>query len=425
MPEDHRSVKKTDSRPQGAPKPVLKFWKPSELWLFGPLLVLGISFSLVQLLTWGLPSLREARRYAPARCTVLERCLHNRIEGERTGYRPEIKIRYKDRAGREFVVNAYDKTTLDGDRGFDYTREDACKILAKYTPGEQRICRYLTEEPNRAILKRDLDIWQWLFMAILVSLALSGAAGLVWTARKRCHSLEWSAETKIEPDRVSTIPGIQQIKENRGTELPYRLPMFVMPVVQNLTGLALTLLWCLTALFTFFHVLRDRQDLLDLILGIAFGLIFCGVGAVGLVIFAKRTFRTMRTGATIIESSNVEVVPNRPCRLALRQSGPLSARSYTVALCCEEMTRYTKGTDVLTNKKEVLRFPLFERTDFRVSPNEPFHKEFFIKIPHGAMHSFMSESNEIRWKISVQIKTGRTGTITREAPIVVVPDAVK
>ena len=425
MPEDHRSVKKTDSKPQGAPKLVLKFWKPSELWLFGPLLVLGISFSLVQILTWAIPSLREARRYTPARCTVLERCMHNRLEGERTGYRPEIKIRYKDRAGREFVSNAYDKTTLDEDSGFDYTYESAYKVLVKYTPGEQRICRYLTEEPSKAILKRDPEIWQWLFLTIQLSLALSGAAGLIWAARRRCRSLEWSAETKIEPDRVSTIPGVEQIKENRGIDLPYRLPMFIMPVAQNVAGLALTALWSVIAFRTFINVLIHRQDLLDLILGIVFGLIFCGVGLAGFFLFLRRALRTMRTGTTIIESSNFEVVPNRPCRLSLRQAGPLSARSYTVALCCEEMTRYTKGTDVLTNKKEVLRFPLFERTDFHVPPNEPFHKEFFIKVPHGAMHSFISESNEIRWKISVQIKTGRMGTITREAPVVVVPDTVK
>ena len=89
------------------------------------------------------------------------------------------------------------------------------------------------------------------------------------------------------------------------------------------------------------------------------------------------------------------------------------------------MTRYTKGTDVLTNKKEVLRFPLFERIDFHVPSGETFCEEFFMKVPLGAMHSFISDSNEIRWKISVLIKTGRTGTILREAPIVVVPDNTK
>ncbi len=425
MPEEKRSVQKTASKPQGAPKLVLRFWKPSELWLFGPLLVLGISFSLVQLLTWGLPSLREARRFTPARCTVVDRYIHSRIEDGRTGFRPEIKIRYKDRAGKEFVVNAYDKTTLDEGGGFDYTDEEAYKILTKYTPGEQRICRYLTEEPSKAILRRDAEIWQWLFLTIHVSLALSGVVGLVWIAKRRSSSLEWSAESKVKPDRTSTIPGVQRIKESPGIDLPYRLPTFVTPVAQNLVGLALTALWNVVAFGTFVYVLLRREDLLDLILGILFGVIFCGLGLVGFFAFSRRTLRILRTGSTIIEASNYEVVPNRRCRLSLRQSGPLTARFYSVALCCEEMTRYTKGTDVLTNKQEVLRFPLFERTDFHVPSGETFREEFFMKVPSGAMHSFISDSNEIRWKISVQIKTGRMGTIVREAPIVVVPDTAK
>ena len=422
MSEDKHSAKKPNSRPQNKPKLVLSFWKPSELWLFGPLLVLGISFSLVQLLTWGLPSLREARRYTPARCTVIDRYLHSQIVEGQTGFRPEVRIRFKTRAGKEFTVNAYDKTTLDERSGFGYTYEDAYKILAKYTPGEQRICRYLTADPNKAILKRDLEIWQWLFLTIHVSLALSGAAGLFWIARRRSASLEWLVEPEIKPDRPPTVPGVQQIKESPGIDLPYRLPMFVSPVAQNLAGLALTALWNAVAFWTFFYVLTHRKDLTDLILGIIFGAIFCGLGLLGLIVFIRRSFRILRTGATIIESSNFEAVPNRRCRLALRQSGPLAARSYSVALCCEEMTRYTKGTDVLTNKKEVLRFPLFERTDFHVPSGETFCEEFFMKVPLGAMHSFISDSNEIRWKISVLIKTGRTGTILREAPIVVVPD---
>ena len=423
MSEDHYSAPKTGSRPQSAPKPVLKFWKPSELWIFGSLLVLGISFSLVQILTWGIPSLRESRRYTPARCTVVERVVHNRIEKGQTGYRPEIRIRYKDRTGKEYLVNAYDKTTLDDGSGFDYTYQDAYKILTKYTPGEQRICRYLTAEPSKAILKRDTEIWQWLFLTIHIALALSGAAGLFWSARRRSVSLERVVEPEFKPDRSPTIPGVQRIKESPGIDLPYRLPTFIMPVAQNLAGLALTTLWNVIAFWTFIYVLIHRNDLLDLVLGIIFGVIFCGLGLVGFFIFSRRTLRILRTGTTIIEASNFEVVPNRRCRISLRQSGPLSARSYSVALCCEEMTRYTKGTDVLTNKQEVLRFPLFERTDFHIPSGETFREEFFMKVPPGAMHSFISDSNEVRWKLSVQIKTGRMGTIVREAPVVVVPAA--
>ena len=403
-------------------KLIFKRWQASELYLLGPLVVLGVLFSLIHLFTWGIPTWREAHRYLSARCVVENRYIHSWIyQDGRVAYRPEILISFQDRAGRPFLCKAYDRTTLSETEGFTYTLAEASKAVQEFQPGETRFCRYIPEEPTQVILKRDFQIWGWLFMAITVSVAVFGASVLIWLAKKRSVSEEKFAKPFHNRLRYPTVPIPRQINESPGTDLAYRLLMTFSPIVPNLIGLGLATLWNLIALGTFIFVLSVRSDRLDLILAILFGLVFCGGGTAAFFLFLRRVIRNMRTGTSILEISNHPVYPNRTYRLSLRQNGYLAANSYAVELICEEIARYRQGTNTLTNRKEVLRIPLFSRSDFRIPSGETCREEFLMKVPAGAMHTFHTHSNDIRWKISVLIRSGKSGTIRRECPIIVMP----
>jgi uncharacterized membrane protein YedE/YeeE len=413
---------KENRKPVKESRLIFKWWKVSEICILGPLFLLGILFSVIHLYVWGIPTWREAHRYVSARCVVENRYVHSWVDRNgHVGYRPEILIRFEDRAGQSFLCRAYDESTLTEGKGYTYTLEEATKAAQEFEPGTVCICHYQPEEPTRVLLKRHFEIWGWLFLVIPVSISVLGASVLIWLAKRRSLSREWLAKPIKNRRRYPTVPAARQINESPGIDLAYRLPMTLSPIIQNLAGLAISFLWNLVAVGTFAFVLSVRSDRLDLILAMLFGLTYGGIGILALIVFSRRVIRTLRTGTTILEISNHPVFPNRTYRLSLRQNGFLVAKSYTIDLVCDEIARFRDGTDTLTNKQEVLRIPLYARDDLRIPSGETFREEFFLKIPAGAMHSFQTDSNEIRWKVSVLIKTGKTGTIRRECPIIILP----
>lgn len=403
-------------------KRVLKFWKVSELLLLGSLFVLGALFLLIHLFTWGIPTWREAHRYVNGVCVVENCYVHSWVDRDgHIGYRPEVLIKFRDRRGREFSRRAYDRTTLSETDGFYYDQEKATEVVRKFQPGQKYICRYQPDDPTQVILKRDPVLWGWIFLAVPLSLAVVGASGLIWIAKRRSFSQEGLAKPLRNRERFPTVPASREINESPGTDLTYRLPMVFSPILQNIIGISLAVIWNIISICTFVFVLSVRSDWLDLLLAILFGVIFCGIGIAGFVWFSKKILQILRTGTTILEISNHPIIPNRKYRLSLRQSGFLSARSYRVDLICDEIARYRQGTDTLTNKKEVLRIRLFSKDSFQIPRGKTEREEFFLMVPIGAMHSLHTDSNEIRWKISVEIKTGKTGTIRRECPVIVLP----
>lgn len=411
--EQNRSVK--------GQKTVLKFWNWPELLLLGGILSLGIAILLIHLLTWGIPAWRQSRRLVRGECAAEKLYVHNRPdENGQIGYRPEILIRFSAN-GKEYRLRAYDRLTLTEDEGFYYDRAGAERMAKEFRVGESYPCWFRPDDPTAVIIKKDSVFWGWLFLLIPVSLTVFGLFGLIWQAKKRSVSREKFVKPQSHKERYPTVPTSGEINESPGTDLTYRLPTVFSPVIETAFGVILAILWNGVSWWTFFYVLSVRADRLDLLLAILFGVIFCGTGLASLIWFCWRFQSILHTGTTILEISDHPIVPDRKYRVALRQSGSLFARLYRIDIVCDEIARYRQGTDTLTNQKEVFRLPLFAKSDFLIPRGETFREEFFMKLPLGAMHSLSTESNLIRWKIVVEIKTKKAGTIKRESPIVVLP----
>ena len=402
-------------------KTLLWFWNGPELLLLGGILTLGVVILLIHLLTWGIPVWKETHRFVRGQCVAEKLYLHKRTDGQGDlSYRPEIFIRFSHN-GHNFGIRAFDRLTLTENEGYFYNRPEAEAALREYHVGQTYPCWFLPDDPRTVILKKDPVIWGWLFLVVPVSLVVFGLSGLIWQARRRGISREKLVKPQGHKARYPTVPTVMEINESPGTELAFRLPIVVSPIIQNGVGVILALLWNAVSWSTFLYVLSVRADNLDLGLALLFGLIFCGAGLVCLGWFSWRLISILRTGTTILEISDHPIVPDRKYRIALRQNGGLFARRYRIDVVCDEVARFRQGTDTLTNQKEVFRLPLFERTDFLIPSGETFREDFFMKIPFGAMHSLSTEFNQILWKVVIEIKMKKTGTITRESPLVVMP----
>ena len=415
-------VGKQQGEPANGRKLVLKYWKVSELVLLGGMAVLGAVILLIHLLAWGLPLWREAHRYSRGQCVVEKRYVNRQVDEDgKESCRPEILIRFYDQYGRARMSHAYDRQNLTEDGGFYYDRKSAEDIILGFKIGEVYPCWYETANPGNVILKRDTSIWGWLFLSVTLALVMFGLAGLGWLARRRSVSRENLGRPINHNNRFPTVPASREINESPGTELAYRLPTVVSPVIQSVFGIVLAVLWNLVSVCFLAYAFSIGEDLLDMVIAVLFGLVFCGIGLVSLGWFCWRFWQIQLTGATLVEISDHPVTPNRKYRVALSQNGYLFARFYNINLVCEETARYRQGTDTLTNVKEVFSLPLFSKTDFLVPSGQTFREEFFMKVPMGAMHSFSTESNAVSWNIVVEIQTKKTGTVKRVCPIVVLP----
>jgi hypothetical protein len=106
------------------------------------------------------------------------------------------------------------------------------------------------------------------------------------------------------------------------------------------------------------------------------------------------------------------------------QLGTFRFKDFTVAVVCEEIARFRQGTDTITTHKEVFSKTLFHKTDYETQPDMPLVEEMRFSLPFGAMHSFFTEHNEIRWKISVQADITHWPNLNRDCPIIVRPSQI-
>ena len=147
-----------------------------------------------------------------------------------------------------------------------------------------------------------------------------------------------------------------------------------------------------------------------------------GLGAIVWVINLVMT--ALGVGATLLELSDHPIIPGRSYRLYLMQLGVFRIRDFSVAIVCEEIARFRQGTDTITTHKEVFRKTLFQKTDFETLPDAPLVEEMRFSLPYGAMHSFFTEHNEIRWKINVRADIPQWPSLNRDSPIIVRPSPI-
>jgi len=412
--------------------------KPTvELYIFCTIFLVGFVFFWLHGIAWVLPQWKMLSESVAVDCTVLEVRIEERSEEAATLYRPEIRIKFA--ANEETIVLwTYNADTLTQSGGFSTNRKIAEKVTSQFEVEKSYTCWYHPNSPEKAVLKRETSVWGWYFLAIPICLMLLGTCGILWSFRGFRGSEERQAAFNVKsktspfaliggtsPTLYPTVPDFRIINESPGTSLAFRLPATSLPSIRLIVLTVFTVLWNTIAwtilVWSLYH---SSGAWYELLYSAMFGLVFCGFGLLFAIWILRDLLTAFGIGPTLFEISDHPIYPGRKYRLLVVQTGMLRFRSLSIALVCEEIARFRQGTDTITSRKEVYSQPLFFREDFETSHNEPLRQEFFMRLPHGAMHSMTLEHNEIAWKIVLNANLLNWPELHCECPVVVLPYAV-
>lgn len=403
--------------------------------VFAFILVAGLTFSLVKIWTWAIPQLVLHQDFAPVRAEIVGTRVVETGRSGSTTYRPEILVEYVVHA-TTFRVWAYDYPAMSrASRGL-VDRAAAEEALRRFTPGDHIDCRYRIDAPERAVAVWKSSLWNWFFLLLSMSLLVLGAVGFILSFRLEVSSRErrlaplaktapspWqSLSGPIRSSNWPTIPDIRIINESPGTHLVFRLPLGNQPIFPLVGITLISVAWVVVAGVILFHsFVVFPESLSDRIGEIAFRGLFLGMGILLTIWAIHQILLAFSLAPTLLEISDHPVYPGRRYRVLLQQSGVLRFHRLTVEIVCEEIARFHQGTDTVTSRKDVFRQELFTRDDFETTAEIPLSEEFFLKLPHGAMHSFRQENNEIVWKLVISSQIAGWPDITRECPVIVRP----
>lgn len=406
-----------------------------SIFLYGTLFVIGIVFFLVHFFNWALPTWNFNRDYEQVVCTIIDSRVAELRKDDAVLYRPEIQIEYEF-SGTKYIIWTYEQATLSPNQpqGYDSDREAAETIAESHKPGQRVSCRVKIDEPFFAILYRPPQVWGWFFLLMMFLIAGSGFAGLWITIAKKRFSREHLVGKKSEGlpflgaakkrKPFPTIPDPASINDSPGTYLAYRLPTSQISVIRVIGSIVLCVFWNVIAWAVLFSVFLASADNPPSIMSRVFAILFFLLGLGMIVWVINLAVIAFGVGATLLELSDHPIVPGRSYRLHLMQLGGFRIRDYSVAIVCEEVARFRQGTDTVTTRREVFRKELFRKKDFETQRDTPLVRDMRFLLPYGVMHSFVTEHNEICWKIVVGADIVNWPDVKRECPIIVRPPQI-
>lgn len=276
----------------------------------------------------------------------------------------------------------------------------------------------------------------WLMIVVMGSFVLLGGGGVMLTALQAGASAERrSALVKQaagfdlisgalpSSQRYPNVPRDADLTNSPGVTLTYRLPTAQMPVwrltVATLVFLLLTAVTSVVCVIVVNHHLARQPDWFLTLFAIP--LIIVNFWAIKY--FFTELTTNARHGPTCVEISSHPLRPNTECEIFVSQAGRFSLPSLTVALICEEEATYSQGTDIRTETRVVHEQEILRQEDIRIEAGTPFEAQGELSIPCGAMHSFQSGHNAVRWKLSVRGVSTRGVAMVRTFPVLVYPES--
>ena len=406
-----------------------------SLFLYGTLFVIGTVFFAVQFFTWVIPNWNFRRDFEQVLCTIVDAKVVELRKEDSVQFRPEIHIQYTFRE-TPYEIWTYEQATLSPTQplGFDSDKKSVEDTVDSYRAGQYAWCWVKVNEPTYAILYRSSPVWGWFFLLMMLLISGAGFAGLWLTITQKRFSREhwvgkrsqglpfFGAVQKRKP--FPTIPDPASINDSPGTHLAYRLPISQISVIRVIGSILLCVFWNVIAWIVLFSVFLGNAENPSSLVSRIFAVLFFLLGLGVIVWVINLAMTAFGVGATLLELSDHPILPGRNYRLYLMQLGTFRIKEFSVEIVCEEIARFRQGTDTITTRKEVFRKTLFQKTDFETQPDSPLVEEMRFSLPYGAMHSFFTEHNEIRWKINVHADILHWPNLNRDCPIIVRPSPI-
>jgi len=418
-------------------KPVFRPKKQTTVsfFLYGTLFVIGTVFVIIQFYTWMLPNWNFNSDYDQVLCSIIDARMVELHKENAILYRPEIHIQYTYRE-TQYKIWTYEQATLSPNQplGFESDMKSVEAIVESYHSGQQALCWVKVNEPTYAILSRPPQVWGWFFLLMMLLIAGAGFTGLWLTISQKRFSREHLVGKRSQRfpflgtvqkrTPFPTIPDPTSINDSPGTHLTYRLPISQIFIIRIIGLSLLCVFWNVIAWIVLFSVFLGNTENPSSLVSRVFAVLFFLLGLGVIVWVINLAISALGVGATLLELSDHPIIPGRSYRLYLMQLGKFHIQDFSVAIVCEEIARFRQGTDTITTRKEVFSKTLFQKTDFETQPDTPLVEEMRFSLPYGAMHSFFTEHNEIRWKISVQVDIVNWPNLNRNCPIIVRPSPI-
>jgi hypothetical protein len=280
--------------------------------------------------------------------------------------------------------------------------------------------------------------WVWPLLSIPGSCLLIGGGGLIltllhgWTSAEhrkaliqRAAQLDPFEHGQEEEKQFPTVPAAENLTNSPGTRLAYRLPVDVMSS-WRLAGTALFSLITngTTILFGTLAVNRHLDGRPDWLLDV-FVLMLVAASAYALVLLMRQLRTTGGMGPTLVEVSDHPLRPGQQYEVLVSQAGRLTLDWLDAQLVCQEEASYQQGTDVRTERQTVFQQQVFRCENVQIEPGQPLERQCRLHIPHGVMHSFKADYNEVRWDIVVRAEAAGWPRLERAFPVVVHPPPVR
>ncbi|GEM_PF-235693 len=375
------------------------------------------------------PEWRVTQQFFPTACQVLDARLGTIVRDDQTLYRAEILIEYSVQ-GQTHRVWTYDIHTARGN-GYVAERADVEAVVRQYGPGgiRQTTCWYDPLHPEVAVLVRGYRWWVWLVLSIPLSLLLIGSWGLIVGLWRRGKSAERLAVRGVPLEvlrlerrhRESEYPFVPEIRPSAispGQHLLYRLPPGTASVRAPTAWLVAALFWnaMLAALVATAFLRGPLQWSFPIFV------IPCGAIAIALPAVYIRQRRLIRAmGRTVMEISHFPLVTGGRFQIYVTQTGQLRLQWFEVLLVCEEEAIFQHGTNLRRESRRIWQKTLLRHEKLEIMPHVPFECQAEFRIPPGAMHSFQSDHNEVRWRLCVRVSAEHRPVFERIFPLVVLP----
>lgn len=392
----------------------------------------GLAFAGLLISGIAVPEWRINHDFIETRCEIVGKGLARRIVEDSPGgfvtlWRPTVRVRYATDDGPREAWARTSRPEAVSDRAAAAERLEAWQ-LGSEVPGW-----YDPADPDVVVLERGYNWWMWLLALLLPGALLAfGGAGLARAIRRWGRSEEAIAARAggrrllagtppIEASGHPAVPACDDLVNSPGTVLRYRLPI-ESPENWTLLGLGLfAVLWnavlVVLAVNAGFDLAGGRVDRLLAALLVP----FLAIGIAGVTLFVRGLFLAAAIGTTQLEISDHPLRPGGRYEVLLAQGGSGPLQELELALELEEQATFRQGTDARSERAVVWRQVVASRQDVELDPVSRFEMQASVCVPADAMHSFVSEHNAVRWRLTVRGTPARWPAFLRMFPVVVYP----
>jgi hypothetical protein len=289
--------------------------------------------------------------------------------------------------------------------------------------------------PDSQIIRVGFGFWLMVFASL--SFIVIGLTGLILRVAQTVASpelrsaLAQQAEREHQrrssgpgnPPKLPHTPSLKSFTDSPGERLAYRLAGQRAEIGPLILSFSFALAW--NGLLAVLAVIATEKLFTGEPSWFLFAVLvpFIAVGIYATRWFFRLFRRLTGLGPTTAEISSIPLLPGEPFTLYLCQYGRVSFRRLTLALVCYEESTYQQGTDIRTERVQVLRYDICERENCRAEPDRPLEIDCQYRLPSDTMHSFQGQHNAIVWKVVVEGDSTRWPSFCRSFPVVVHPSA--